>query len=110
MIITDENGEILEELTSKMISEYALTKAKKEIVLKNRKKKLAEKKAEAEATKKAVEPNVPQEDFICEVCGKIMLKEDIVTYTAWTNTGKCRGCAKFVSEDSSNELPKEFIN
>ncbi|MCL2223490.1 MAG: hypothetical protein FWB96_00825 [Defluviitaleaceae bacterium] len=54
MMVLGEHGEILEEVDSKTIAEYILTKAKKEKVLKNRKKRLAEKTAEADKEYKSV--------------------------------------------------------
>ena len=41
LLIVDKNGEIIEELRSQLIQDYAVLKAKKEMRLKNRKEKSA---------------------------------------------------------------------
>jgi hypothetical protein len=111
LLIVDSNGEIVEELKSSLLQDYAILKAKKEMRLKNRKAKLAPTAGplpppeELSATKKDTRL------FKCEICGETKAENEFWTYISSEKRGKCNDCAKLVSDDFSNaEVPEAFKN
>ena len=111
LLIRDSGGNIVKELKSALIEDYAVIKAKKEMRLKNRKDGNAAPKPDV--APKTQKNNRDNRLFTCTICHEIKNINEFWTYGGQENEnmGKCKSCQSLVTENYNNtELPDEFNN